>query len=51
MESSSPAVELAPNASTSHVHRTFHIQGAEAELDTLARRLLNVSLEEIKNAF
>ncbi len=50
LETSSPAVELAPGASLTHVHRTLHVQGGRAELDTLARRLLGVSLDAIEGA-
>ena len=50
LETSSPAAALAPGESLSHVHRTFHLQGAEADLDPIAKSLLGVSLEEIKNA-
>jgi len=50
LETSSPAVELAPGASLTHVHRTLHVQGGRAELDALARRLLGVSLDAIEVA-
>ncbi len=50
LESSSPAAALAPGASLSHVHRTLHLTGAEAELDGVARKVLGVSLEEIGKA-
>ncbi len=50
LETSSPAAALAPGQSLSHVHRTFHLQGPEAELDKIARSLLGVSLQEIKTA-
>ncbi|MBE0537600.1 MAG: hypothetical protein IH624_18195 [Phycisphaerae bacterium] len=50
LETSSPAAALKPGESLSHVHRTFHLQGAEADLDKIAQALLGVSLEEIKTA-
>jgi hypothetical protein len=50
LETSSPAAALKPGESLSHVHRTFHLQGPEADLDKLANALLGVSLEEIKTA-
>jgi hypothetical protein len=50
IESSSPALALAPNASANHVHRTIHVQGPEAELDAISRAVLGVSLQEIKTA-
>ncbi|HPO14282.1 MAG TPA: hypothetical protein PLI09_12630 [Candidatus Hydrogenedentes bacterium] len=51
LETSSPAAALAPKASLSHVHRTFHFQGAENDLDALAQATLGVSLADIKAAF
>jgi hypothetical protein len=51
MESSSPAASLAPGASLSHVHRTLHLIGPEASLDSIARSVLGVSIAEIKAAF
>jgi len=51
LESSSPAVELEPNASTSHISRTFHFQGPEKELNEIARRVLNVNLKDIESTF
>ena len=47
LESSSPAAALAPGASIRHVHRTIHLQGAEADLDPVARAVLGVSLQQI----
>jgi len=51
LESSSPAAALPPNGSISHVHRTFHLQGSEQDLDAVARATLGVGLDEIKGAF
>ena len=50
IESSSPAAALKPNATWQHVHRTFHLQGPEAELDAIARAVLGVSLAQITSA-
>jgi hypothetical protein len=50
LESSSPAAALAPGKSLSHVHRTIHLSGPEAELDGVARATLGVSLADIKGA-
>ncbi|MHB8972835.1 MAG: DUF6786 family protein [Pirellulaceae bacterium] len=50
LESSSPAAALAPGKSLSHVHRTIHLVGAEADLDAVARTTLGVSLAEINSA-
>lgn len=50
LESSSPAAALAPGESIEHVHRTVHLTGPEAELDTIARATLGVSIQEIVTA-
>jgi hypothetical protein len=50
LESSSPAAALQPGKSLTHVHRTVHLTGEEAALDTVARAALGVSLAEIKAA-
>lgn len=51
IETSSPALDLAPGQRYTHVHRTFHFLGAEADLDHLARATLKVGVAELKNAF
>jgi hypothetical protein len=51
LESSSPAAKLKPGKSLSHVHRTIHLAGSEAELDKVAQKVLGVSLAEVKSAF
>jgi len=51
LETSSPAAALKPGAAISHVHRTFHFQGSEANLNTIATATLGVTIEEIKSAF
>ncbi|MFA5265759.1 MAG: DUF6786 family protein [Opitutaceae bacterium] len=51
LESSSPAAALAPGGSLSHVHRTIHLSGSEAVLDGVARKILGVSLDDIKSVF
>ena len=50
LESSSPAAALAPRKSLTHIHRTIHLTGSEASLDTVARSILGVSLGEITTA-
>jgi hypothetical protein len=47
VESSSPAVELAPGESVQHVHRTIHLSGDEAQLDKIAQAILGVHLKDI----
>ena len=50
LETSSPAAQLRPGETLSHMHRTFHLQGPEKDLDAVARATLSVSLDEIKSA-
>jgi hypothetical protein len=33
-----------------HIHRTFHLVGAENALDTVSRKVLGLTLEEVKSA-
>ncbi len=51
LETSSPAAALGPGQSLGHVHRTFHLQGPQSELDAVARRLFGAGLAEIQSAF
>jgi len=51
LETSSPAAKLSPGETILHVHRTYHLQGAEADLDSVAKALLGVTISEIKSAF
>ena len=51
LESSSPALALAPGEAAEHRHRTMHFAGAPADLDPIARAALGVGLVEISAAF
>ena len=51
LETSSPALGLAPRERYTHVHRTFHFAGPEAELDRLARATLGVDLKALNSGF
>jgi hypothetical protein len=51
LETSSPAADLKPGESLSHIQYTLHLKGDTTELDKVSRDILGVSLEEIKNAF
>jgi len=51
LETSSPALSLAPGERYTHVHRTFHLVGPEPDLDRIARATLKVGLEEMRNMF
>ncbi len=50
LETSSPAAALEPAQTISHVHRTYHLQGSEAELNSIAKATLGVTIAEIKSA-
>jgi len=51
LETSSPAAALKPGEAILHVHRTYHLQGLEADLDMIAKATLGVTIAEIKSAF
>ena len=51
LETSSPAAALNPGETMKHVQRTMHLQGSEADLDAIARRVFGVSLDVIKSKF
>jgi len=44
LESSSPALSLAPGASQSHIQRTIHLKGSQQDLEAIAQKLFGVSL-------
>jgi hypothetical protein len=50
LETSSPALALQPGETGKHIHRTYHFRGSESDLDSIARKTLGVSIEEIKSA-
>lgn len=51
LETSSPALALQPGFSAGHTHRTFHFTGNESDLDKIAKAVLGVGLEKIKEVF
>jgi hypothetical protein len=51
LETSSPALALAPGQSWTHTHSTVHLVGERKALDMFARNLLGASLSEIESAF
>jgi len=51
LETSSPALTLAPGNHYTHVHRTFHILGPDAELDRIAKATLKVGVRDLAGAF
>ncbi len=50
LETSSPAAALKPGETISHIHRTYHLQGPEVDLDNIAKSTLGVTIAEIKSA-
>ena len=50
LESASPVKALAPGGSVSHRHATFQFQGSYKSMKDLAKTLLSVDLEAVKNA-
>jgi hypothetical protein len=51
LETSSPALSLAPTQRYTHIHRTFHLAGPEPELDRIARATLKVGIADLTKAF
>jgi hypothetical protein len=51
LESSSPALALAPGEAAEHVHATMHFVGAPEDLDAIARASLGVGLDAITSTF
>lgn len=49
LESLSPAAELQPGETLRHAHRTIHIQADLKTLHIIARQVLGVDLEEVRN--
>lgn len=51
LETSSPALALQPGQTYTHVQRTFHLIGSEADLDPIARATLRVGIADLSTAF
>jgi len=51
LETSSPALALEPGKSHKHTQTTIHLMGNEKQLDKISRKVLNISLKEIRSAF
>jgi hypothetical protein len=47
LETSSPALALAPKATAEHTHRTLHFVGEKASLNAIAEAALGVSLDTV----
>ena len=48
VESSSPALSLAPGASQTHRQKTIHLKGSINDLDSIAHKLFGISVNEMK---
>jgi hypothetical protein len=51
LETSSPAAALKPNETMQHVQQTWHLKGAEKQLELLAHQLLGADLSGIEKGF
>jgi len=51
LETSSPAADLKPGESLSHIQFTLHLTGDLTRLDNVSRKILGVSLKGISGAF
>lgn len=50
LETSSPAMALAPGGTELHGHGTYHFEGTPAELDAIALKVLGVTTRQISEA-
>jgi hypothetical protein len=48
IESSSPALSLAPGANATHIHRTIHLSGSTEKLNEIALKVFGLSLDQLK---
>ena len=48
IESSSPALSLAPGTSAKHIHRTIHLSGPAEKLNEISLKLFGLGLDQLK---
>jgi hypothetical protein len=48
LESSSPALSLAPGANATHIHRTIHLSGSQEKLNEISIKLFGLGLDQLK---
>ncbi len=48
IESSSPALSLAPGTNTKHIHRTIHLSGPAEKLNEISLKLFGLGLDQLK---
>jgi hypothetical protein len=51
LETSSPAADLEPGESLSHIQYTLHLKGDAQDLDRVSQKVLGISLDEFRKAF
>jgi hypothetical protein len=51
LETSSPAADLKPGESLSHIQYTLHLKGDAQDLDRVSQKVLGISLDEFRKAF
>jgi hypothetical protein len=51
LETSSPAADLEPGESLSHIQYTLHLKGDAQDLDRVSQMVLGISLDEFRKAF
>lgn len=51
LETSSPAADLKPGESLSHIQYTLHLTGDAQDLDKVSQKVLGISLDEFTKAF
>jgi len=47
LEGSSPAMTLLPGSSQTHIQKTIHLKGAEADLNTVTQKLFGVKINQL----
>ncbi len=48
LESSSSSKELQVGESMRHIHKTYHFEGKQEDLNLIAKRVLGIDLSEVK---
>jgi hypothetical protein len=48
LESSSPALSLAPMKNAKHIHRTIHLSGSTVKLNEISKKLFGLELDQLK---
>ncbi|MCG9792847.1 DUF6786 family protein [Flavobacterium algicola] len=51
LETSSPAAALKPGETMTHIQKTMHFYGSEADLDIISKKMFGVGIEKIKQGF